>query len=268
MALFTVLMRVVLESLTLYHEEKSRVHAKSHPDRRGHISRRHTSMSETLQPNPHRATRRRIVLGLTLAGILLALWAVWWFRDGGEDPRITEIRSLQRELATKYPPEQAIRSPEEAAARVAAMGQVMAKVQQLPPELRPRAMRVGQDTFRKMIDGKVSTYFSLPAEKRQAFLDQEIRQMEFMRKAFEAGQTVAAFFGRGGNQSAGGKSGAEVGPRPPFGPPGGSEEERNRFRKQILDSTTPEQRARFVEYLGAIDRRRGQLGLPAMPPPP
>jgi hypothetical protein len=36
----------------------------------------------------------------------------------------------------------------------------------------------------------------------------------------------------------------------------------------MLDSTTPEQRARFVEHIGAIERRRGQLGLPAMPPPP
>jgi hypothetical protein len=207
-------------------------------------------------------------VGLTLVLALLTAWAVWWLRGTGEDPRITEIRTLQRELAAKYPPEKAISGPGDAAARVAAIGQVMVKVQQLPPELRPQAMRVGQDTFRKMMGGKVSTYFSLPAEKRQDFLDQEIRQMEFMRKAFEAGQSVAAFFGAGGSKSAGGKRGDGVGPRPPFGPLGGSEEDRNRFRKEILDSTTPEQRARFVEYIGAIDRRRGQLGLPAMPPPP
>ncbi len=223
-------------------------------------------MSEVPQPNPRNATKRRMVLGLTFALALLTGWAVWWFRGTSEDPRITDIRTLQRELAAKYPPGQAISGPVDAAARVAAIGQVMAKVQQLPPELRPQAMRLGQDTFRRMMDGKVSTYFSLPADKRQAFLDQEIRQMEFMRKAFEAGQSVAAFFG--GGQSAGGKRGEGVGPRPPFGPPGGSEEDRNRFRKHMIDSTTPEQRARFVEYIGAIERRRGQLGLPAMPPPP
>jgi len=224
------------------------------------------AMSEVPQPNPRNATKRRMVLGLTFALALLTGWAVWWFRGTSEDPRITDIRTLQRELAAKYPPGQAISGPVDAAARVAAIGQVMAKVQQLPPELRPQAMRLGQDTFRRMMDGKVSTYFSLPADKRQAFLDQEIRQMEFMRKAFEAGQSVAAFFG--GGQSAGGKRGEGVGPRPPFGPPGGSEEDRNRFRKHMIDSTTPEQRARFVEYIGAIERRRGQLGLPAMPPPP
>ena len=225
-------------------------------------------MSEVQQSTEGHATRRRMFVGLTIVLALLAAWAVWWLRGTGEDPRITEIRTLQRELAAKYPPGQAISGPVDAAARVAAIGQVMAKVQQLPPELRPQAMRVGQGTFRKMMDGKVSTYFSLPAEKRQDFLDQEIRQMEFMRKAFEAGQTVAAFFGGGGSKSAGDKRGGGVGPRPPFGPPGGSEEDRNRFRKEMIDSTTPEQRARFVEYIGAIERRRGQLGLPAMPPPP
>lgn len=223
-------------------------------------------MTDVPQSNPHHVTRRWMFLGLTLALALLTGWAVWWFGRSSEDPRITEIRTLQRELAAKYPPGQAISGPEDAAARVVAIGQVMAKVQQLPPELRPQAMRVGQGTFRKMMEGKVSTYFSLPAEKRQDFLDQEIRQMEFMRKAFEAGQSVAAFFG--GGKSAGGKRGEGVGPRPPFGPAGGSEEDRNKFRKEMLDSTTPEQRARFVEYIGAIDRRRGQLGLPAMPPPP
>ena len=225
-------------------------------------------MSEVPQPNPNRVTKRWMFVGLTLALALLTGCALWWFGRRGEDPRITEIRTLQRELAAKYPPGQAISGPEDAAARVAAIGQVMAKVQQLPPELRPQAMRVGQDTFRKIMDGKVSTYFSLPAEKRRDFLDQEIRQMEFMRKAFEAGQSVAAFFGGGRGKSAGGKREEGVGPRPPFGPPGGSEEDRNRFRKEMIDSTTPEQRARFVEYIGAIERRRGQLGLPAMPPPP
>ncbi|MCX7431597.1 MAG: hypothetical protein NTY17_11450 [Planctomycetia bacterium] len=225
-------------------------------------------MPDGLQQIPQRTTRRRTLLGLAIALALLTGWAVWRFGGRSEDPRITEIRTLQRELAAKYPPGQVISGPEDAAARVAAIGQVMAKVQQLPPELRPQAMRVGQDTFRKMMDGKVSTYFSLPAEKRQDFLDQEIRQMEFMRKAFEAGQAVAAFFGGGRSKSDDGKRGDGVGPRPPFGPPGGSEEDRNRFRKQMIDSTTPEQRARFVEYIGAIERRRGQLGLPAMPPPP
>jgi hypothetical protein len=35
--------------------------------------------------------------------------------------------------------------------------------------------------------------------------------------------------------------------------------------KRILDSTTPEQRARYVEYRRAKEVRRVELGLPASP---
>jgi hypothetical protein len=128
-------------------------------------------------------------------------------------------------------------------------------------------MAEGRSIMMRHMQAKIDGYFALPPAKRDAYIDSEIRQMEFMRKAFEAGKTVAAFFGGGGSKSASGKTGDGVGPRPPFGPPGGSEEDRNRFRKEMIDSTTPEQRARFVEFIGAIDRRRGQLGLPAMPAP-
>ncbi|NDC54513.1 MAG: hypothetical protein EBZ74_09555, partial [Planctomycetia bacterium] len=54
---------------------------------------------------------------------------------------------------------------------------------------------------------------------------------------------------------------------PPGGPPrGGTEEDRNRWRKQIIDTTTPEQRAQYVEYRRAMDQRRKELGLPAAGP--
>ena len=90
-------------------------------------------MPGTPRPQSARTTRRRAVVGLSLAGVVLALWAVWWFRGSGEDPQITEIRSLQRELTAKYPRGELITSPQQAAARVAAMGQVMAKMRQLGP---------------------------------------------------------------------------------------------------------------------------------------
>jgi hypothetical protein len=89
-----------------------------------------------------------------------------------------------------------------------------------------------------------------------------------MRKAFEAGSAIAGAFGAGG--AAGqtpGQAGGGPPPGPPGGPPGGrgggTEDDRNRFRKSIIDRTTPEQRARFVEYRRAIDERREQRGLPS-----
>ena len=47
--------------------------------------------------------------------------------------------------------------------------------------------------------------------------------------------------------------------------PGGSrsEEERNRWRKSMIDRTTPQERARYTEWRRAIDARREQRGLPS-----
>jgi hypothetical protein len=95
-----------------------------------------------------------------------------------------------------------------------------------------------------------------------------------MRKAFEAGRAVAGMFGggqSGGQQASQGgagqggaaQGGQQAGGSRPGGPPqGGSEEDRNRWRKSMIDSTTPEQRARYVEYRRAMDERREQRGLP------
>jgi hypothetical protein len=82
------------------------------------------------------------------------------------------------------------------------------------------------------------------------------------------GGAVAGGGGPGGGVAGGGSGGPGGGPgggggsrsgRPPRG---SSEEDRNRWRKNIIDSTTPEQRARYVEYRRAMEARRDQLGLP------
>ncbi|MFM8378395.1 MAG: hypothetical protein ACKOB1_03610, partial [Planctomycetia bacterium] len=94
-----------------------------------------------------------------------------------------------------------------------------------------------------------------------AELDRQIRQEEMMRNAFEAASKVAGFFGGGGNGGGdrGGQGGGQGG-----GPPRGATQEGvNKWRKQIIDSTTPEQRARYVEYRRAMDQRRKELGMPA-----
>lgn len=90
-----------------------------------------------------------------------------------------------------------------------------------------------------------------------------------MRKAFEAGQAVAGMMGGGqqtaGQAPAGQQAGGQTGSGPPAGGPprGGTEEDRNRWRKSMIDRTTPEQRARYVEYRRAMDERREQRGLPS-----
>lgn len=213
-------------------------------------------MSGQHETSPSRG--RRIAVIAVLA-VLLAVAAWWcWAPHRQEDPRVAEIRTLHEELAVKFPPGQAIRSPEEAVARVAAMQSIMEKVQALPPELRGPAMMSGMRSFRAGMDAKIDEYFSLPADRRDAFLDLEIGQMEMMRSAFAAG----------GGPPGGPPPGGGSGPRPPFGPPNMSESDANSMRKRMLDDTSPERRARIESFIDAMQKRRAERGLPALPEPP
>lgn len=209
-------------------------------------------------------TSRRVALACGLAvllgaaAILAAWWAGWFGR--AVDPRLVELRAFQDELVRKYPPEKGPKNVLEAAERAAAVGQFMMKVQALPAELRPEAMRGGAAVMLRAMNAKMDNYFALPREQRQAFLDGEIAQQELMRKAFAAGQSMMKMAGAGKPAGQGGPADGR-----PFGPGGGSIEDRNRMRKGIIDRTSPQQRSRFSEYTAALERRRQEKGLPPMP---
>jgi hypothetical protein len=166
-------------------------------------------------------------------------------------------------MAERFPPGQKIRSPDEAFARVTAMQAVMQKVQSLPPELRGPAMMAGAKTFRASIDAKVDEFFTLPADRRAAFLDVEINQMEMMRSAFGAAGGPP-----GGGPAPGTAAGNSSDRRPPFPPLNLSESEAAAMRKHMLDETSPERRARMDEFISAMQHRRSERGLPALPEPP
>ncbi len=213
-----------------------------------------------------------------LAGIaVLAVLVAWFFGwiSFGTDPRVAEIQKMQEEARTQFAEGGGPRTVAEATAAVTAMNTIRAKVDALPPHLRPQVERQGSSVFRSAMRARIDSYFTAPPEKRKAELDRQIDQEEMMRKAFEAGRAVAGMFGGGqsggqqASQGGAGQGGAAQGGqqagggRPSGGPPqGGSEEDRNRWRKSMIDSTTPEQRSRYVEYRRAMDERREQRGLP------
>jgi hypothetical protein len=146
------------------------------------------------------------------------------------------------------------------------MATIRQKTEALPASLRPQVERSGGSMFRTAMRQRIDAYFALPPAKRQAELDRQIKQEEMMRNAFETASKVAGFFGGGppGGGDRGGQAGGQSGGPPGGGPPtGGSQEGVNKWRKQIIDSTTPEQRARYVEYRRAMDQRRKELGMPS-----
>jgi hypothetical protein len=204
-------------------------------------------------------TRWAVVAGLVVLLALAGAWLLGWIRFA-TDPRVLEIRKLQEAARAKFVATGGPSTLAEATEAVVAMGQIREKVQALPPSLREEAERSGGGMFRSAMTARINAYFQLPPEKRAAELDRQIRQEEMMRKAFDAAGAVAGVFGGGpGGQGGGGP--------PSGGPPrNGSEDDRNRWRKDMIDRTTPSQRARYVEYRRVMDERRTQLGLPPRGP--
>lgn len=181
-----------------------------------------------------------ISLGLAALAVLgfLIAWMAGWIRFG-TDPRITEIRAMQEEMQAKFSGGPA--NEAQAKEMVAAIGTMMQKMSDLPPNLRRDAMS-GGGFMRGGMQSGMQNYFAAPPEDRKKILDKQIDQMELMAKAFA---------------SAGGMRG---------GPPrGGGEDGRNNWRKQMIDRTSPGQRAQFNEYFRAMEERRKERGMGSMP---
>lgn len=240
-----------------------------------------------------------VLLLLSLLGVGIAWWLGWI--GFATDPRVTEIRQLQEDARRKFVATGGPSTIAEATEAITAMAQIRQKIESLPEGLRPEVEKQGQGMFRSAMQERINRYFSLPPEQRGAELDRQIRQEELMRKAWQAGGAVMNALagggagggqgggrsdGQGGGQAAGGAGGPGGGagggsaavagtggtnaPRGGFGggpPQNRTEDDRNKWRKQMIDSTTPEQRARYSEYRRVMSERRKQLGLPSFGPP-
>lgn len=202
---------------------------------------------------------------VAVAAVLLVIAAVvaWWlgWLSFGTDPRVVEIQRMQEEAQRQFTANGGPSTVVEAMAAVTTMNTIRAQVEALPPHLREQAERRGAGMFQSAMRARIDAYYQAPPAQRQAILDRQIDQEESMGKAFEAARSVAGVLGAG--QSSSGTSAPPSGGGPPGGPRrSGNEEDRNRRIKSIIDRTTPEQRAQWVEYRRAMDERRAQRGLP------
>jgi hypothetical protein len=209
-----------------------------------------------------------LLIGVGLLAFLAA-WLLGWFRFT-TDPRVQEILQLQEEARQKFMANGGPQTIAEATEAVATMGMIRQKVESLPEPLREQVSRSGGSMFRSLMRAQINAYFDAPPEQRKQELDRQIKQEEMMRKAFQVASAAGGFFGGGG---AGGGSTRPASGTTPGGQRGDQQasqsqspdDRRNVWMKRILDSTSPEQRARYVEYRRAKEVRRVELGLPASP---
>ena len=201
-----------------------------------------------------------VIVALLVIG-LVGAWAMGLF-GRRTDARIVEIRTMSdemsKQMATGGP-----QNEDEAKAFAQSMGQIREKIQALPEDLRGQAFRGGGmgRGFQAAMQANMKSFFSTPPAQREAELDRQIKREQMMQKAFAA----AGGFGGGrpgggpGGPGGGGAAGGGAGGGPGGGPGGGGNPEA--WRKRMLDSTGPSQRAQFTEYRNAMDQRRQKLGL-------
>ncbi len=221
---------------------------------------RPTSIRASHAPGKKKSRWRQALGWLSVAAVaaFFLAWGLGFIRFT-TDPRVTEIIAMQEAAQRQFAANGGPSTLAEAKEMVASMNTIREKVESLPPTIRWQAARQMGNSFANSMRQRMNEYFDAPPDQRRAVLDRQIKQGELMRQAFEAARP-ADNAGGGPNGGPGQTAGAGPGNRPWAS---SNEDERNNFRKRILDGTTPQQRARFVEYRRVSSERREQLGIPS-----
>jgi hypothetical protein len=172
----------------------------------------------------------KVAAVLLVVGIGAGVWA-WTHRS---DPQLAELTDLRKKMID---PSLSKEDRQE-------LGREMrTKFEALSPEQRDADHHRAHPEFEKMMAKKVSDFFSLPPDKRNAALDQEIDRMEEIRKRVK-------------EMSKGGA------------PPAGATAMHSApadARNQVLSSISADLRAEMTTYSELLRARASQRGI-AMPP--
>ncbi|MCP4379427.1 MAG: hypothetical protein GY794_25055 [bacterium] len=185
-----------------------------------------------------------IIATVIIAVIGTTATLAYWYWPGGAD--ISDAPPIEdRQEATKY-----IASEDFAKLDDKTRQTYVKKLAETMKDSRPRDFRATtqfsdeeksrlrkqfQPVMRQMITNHINTYFELPPEKRNEHLDKTIDFIE-ARRPKNTNTTTRPKRSRRGMTPEG--------------------------LKKILENTEPEQRAKFVAYIKAIEKRRKERGLP------
>lgn len=171
------------------------------------------------------------------AAILLVLAAVGWGFYSAKDPAIVELEQLRDEQFAKR---NELTDDQQEANRQA-FGE---KMKGLSEEQRRSFFESSAPIFMKMMEARLDQFLAKSPEEQKAELDKKIDEMLARQKNGEGP-------GRGGPPGAGdGK------PRTPPTP-----QQIDKFRKGMLDKTTPEQRAKFQVTIQMYKDRMQERGI-------
>lgn len=184
------------------------------------------------------------LLTLALALVGGSLWAWWHFRG---DPEVARVQALAVQLRTETKD-----LPEDK--RRELWGQFGEEIRKLSPDQRQALFADQRQRGEERARQELKNFFALSPADRQKALDRQIDESERRAKERQKRNTQRAANGTG--QRGGGGSGRGQ---------NRTAEEKSARRNQMLDRSSPEDRAMRAEHRRLMDERRGQRGLPASP---
>ena len=197
--------------------------------------------------------RKWIVLAAGLFALVgLSAGAYRYYRP---DPQLAKIRELGEQMRTagrEMPNEQ----------RRELFRQMRQQTRSLTPDQQEQLRKEREDRRRE----EMKKFFQMSKEDQTAYLDRIIKQGEERRQQWQQNQQA----NQQGNQQADNQrrqQQQQAGQGPPPRGQGnrtGSDEDRDRRRREMLDRSTPEDRAMAAEFRKMMNERRKELGLPPM----
>ena len=225
---------------------------------------------------PQRSRFRRAFASLSLVGIgiWLLLWAAGAFSPSAV---VTELRTLVDQEVSRL--NKVARNELPYGDRGPDMRKLFERAQELPDSQRHQVRHEVKRLFSARERAEVGSYFALPPTQRLAELDRRIKANEARRQQWTVEraarnqstknsleQTTAAKKRRDspnsrGPQPAAGQPRQAGSGRQPGQGQGRTEEFRNERRKERLDATSPDDRAKRAEYRRALAEQRKKLGI-------
>jgi len=217
-----------------------------------------------------------LVFGLVFVSLSGGGWAWWHYRP---DPQLAKIQAMRVDLEKLR--DQPGMTDDQRRAQWEGFQQ---EIEKLSPEQR-QVLREERDRQREQFfDDQLKQHFARAPAEQRVKLDEQIDRMEEWRKEREKRRREREASGGGdrerrdGDRGRGGPSGGGSpggGPVAASGGPGGgpggggrggwrnaSPEQRNTWRRDRLDSGSPESRGMRAEYRRQMQERREERGLP------
>ena len=201
-------------------------------------------------------SKRKIGIAAVVLVLLIAS-AVWAFWPRG-DAQVEKLKRMQDDMFAGGPP-----NPDQ-------FNRMRKEMENLSSDQRRQVMDHGRERFQREMAKRADEYFAAPPEKRKEVLDRHIREMEKLRKEMEkrraenggssgtpGGQPPAGGPGQGGPGANGQGGAGGPGANGQSGPGGARDRNaspvaQSERRNQMLDNTSPGQRAGMSAYFSAL----------------